>query len=249
MLWSCQAVIEGFVFIWILITLSCQSVTILFLVPVPGSLSLGNDIGTAKSPKTDIPPELKLKKLQIADILKTIFFPISAVLWFVLGYAKICALWVSVSLPIVINKIKWVNTENYRPEQQNSHPYSYMGIHGINIFGQGIQIFLNTFSLILGCQETVLLHKKASFPFIWRLLYIWSWLVSSLSTTQTTFWWWKIILNLSCVSQFWKERRLLIQPKDLNFKTLKCHNSAYIGTETKIDDSILLLMKSSYIFW
>ena len=46
-----------------------------------------------------------------------------------------------------------------------------MGIHGINIFGQGIQIFLNTFSLILGCQETVLLHKKASFPFIWRLLY------------------------------------------------------------------------------
>ena len=47
-----------------------------------------------------------------------------------------------------------------------------MGIHGINIFGQGIQIFLNTFSLILGCQETVLLHKKALFPFIWRLLYI-----------------------------------------------------------------------------
>ena len=47
-----------------------------------------------------------------------------------------------------------------------------MGIHGINIFGQGIQIFLNTFSLILGCQETVLLHKKASFPFIWRLLYM-----------------------------------------------------------------------------
>ena len=47
-----------------------------------------------------------------------------------------------------------------------------MGILGINIFGQGIQIFLNTFSLILGCQETVLLHKKASFPFIWRLLYM-----------------------------------------------------------------------------
>ena len=46
-----------------------------------------------------------------------------------------------------------------------------MGILGINIFGQGIQIFLNTFSIILGCQETVLLHKKASFPFIWRLLY------------------------------------------------------------------------------
>ena len=45
-----------------------------------------------------------------------------------------------------------------------------MGILGINIFGQGIQI-LNTFSIILGCQETMLLHKKASFPFIWRLLY------------------------------------------------------------------------------
>ena len=129
------------------------------------------------------------------------------------------------------------------------HYYSYAGIFGINIFGQGNKIFLITFSIIKGCQETVLLHKKALFPFIWRLLYIWSWLVSSLSTTQTTFWWWKIILNLSCVSQFWKERRLLIQPKDLNFETLKCHNSAYIGTETKIDDSILLLMKSSYIFW
>ena len=46
-----------------------------------------------------------------------------------------------------------------------------MGIQGINIFGQGIQIFLNTFSIIFGCQETVLLHKKALFPFIWRLLY------------------------------------------------------------------------------
>ena len=113
---------------------------------------------------------VKSQKFANCRLIEANFLPISAILWFALGYAKICALWVSVSLPIVINKIKWVNTENYRPEQQNSHPYSYMGILGINIFGQGIQIFLNTFSLILGCQETVLLHKKASFPFIWRLL-------------------------------------------------------------------------------
>ena len=64
------------------------------------------------------------------------------------------------------------NTKNYRPEQQNSNPYSDMGILGINIFGKGIQIFFNTSSTILGCHETMLLHKKASFPFIWRLLYI-----------------------------------------------------------------------------
>ena len=38
-----------------------------------------------------------------------------------------------------------------------------MSILGINIFGQGIQIFLNIFSLILGCQETGLLHKKHCF--------------------------------------------------------------------------------------
>ena len=82
LLWSCRAVIEGFLLIWILITLSCLSVKILYLVPVPGSLSLGNDIGTAKSPEADIPPELKLKNLQIADLLKPIFLPISAILWF-----------------------------------------------------------------------------------------------------------------------------------------------------------------------
>ena len=55
-------------------------VIILFLVPVPGSLSLGNDIGRAKSPEDDIPHELKLKNLQIADLLKPIFLPISAIL-------------------------------------------------------------------------------------------------------------------------------------------------------------------------
>ena len=83
--------IEGFLLIWILITLSCQSVTILILVPVPESVSLGNDIGTAKSPKADIPPELTLKNLQIADLLKPIFLPISATLRFALQYVKICA--------------------------------------------------------------------------------------------------------------------------------------------------------------
>ena len=80
--------------------------------------------------------------MQIADLLKPIFRPISSILWFALGYAKICVLWVSVS---------WTN---------------------INIVGQGIQIFLNTLSKILDYQEKVLLHEKASFPFIWRLLYL-----------------------------------------------------------------------------
>ena len=77
LLWSCQAVIEGFVFIWILITLSCQSVTILFLVQVPGSLFLGNDIGTEKSPEADIPPvkELKNCKLQIYRSQFSFLFP------------------------------------------------------------------------------------------------------------------------------------------------------------------------------
>ena len=129
-LWSCRAVIEGFLLIWILIILSCQSVTILFLVSVPWSLSLG----TAKSLEAAIPHELKLKNLQIADFLKPIFLPISAIIWFALGYAKICTLWVSVSWTIVINKIKCVYTKNYRSEQQNSNPYRDMGILGINIF-------------------------------------------------------------------------------------------------------------------
>ena len=105
---------------------------------------------------------------------------------------------------------------------------------------QRLDIFWN-----LGHQSWIL-NLKQTCPIS---KYVLSWLVSSLSTTQTTFWWGKIILNLSCVSQFWKEGNLLIQPKDLNIKTLKCHNSPYIGTKTKIDDSILLLMKSSYIFW
>ena len=156
--------------IWILITLSCQSVTILFLAPVPGSLSLGNDIGTAKSPEADIPPVLKLKicKLQIYwNQFSFLFLPYYE---FALGYARICSWWVSGSWPIVINKIKCVNTKNYRPEQQNGNPYSYAAIFGINIFGQGNKIFLITFSIIKGCQETLLLHKKALFPFIWCLL-------------------------------------------------------------------------------
>ena len=76
LLWSCWAVIEGFLLTWILITLCCQLVTTSFLVPVPGSLSLGNDIGRAKSPEDDIPHELKLKNLQIADLLKPILLPI-----------------------------------------------------------------------------------------------------------------------------------------------------------------------------
>ena len=104
MLWSCWAVIEGFLLTWILITLCCQFVTTSFLVPVPGSLSLGNAIGRAKSPEDDIPHELKLKNLQIADLLKPIMLPISAILWFALGYAKICVLWVSLNWPLVINK-------------------------------------------------------------------------------------------------------------------------------------------------
>ena len=62
-----------------LITLSCQLVTILFLVPVPGPLFLGNDNGKAKSPEADIPPVLILKILQIANLLKQIFLPISAI--------------------------------------------------------------------------------------------------------------------------------------------------------------------------
>ena len=57
-------------------SLCCQLVTTSFLVPVPGSLSLGNDIGRAKSPEDDIPHELKLKNLQIADLLKPILLPI-----------------------------------------------------------------------------------------------------------------------------------------------------------------------------
>ena len=40
-----------------------------------------------------------------------------------------------------------------------------------NIFGHGIQIFLNTFRIILGCQEIVLLHKRILFHVIWCLLY------------------------------------------------------------------------------
>ena len=114
---------------------------------------------------------VKTQTLQIADLLKPIFLPISAILWIALGYARICVWWVSGSWPIVINKIKCVNTKNYRPEQQNSNPYSDAGIFGINIFGPGIKIFLNTFSIIKGCQTIVLLHKKTSFPYIWRLLY------------------------------------------------------------------------------
>ena len=164
--------------IGIFITLSCWLLTILFLFPVPESVSLRNDIGSAKSPKSDIPSELTLKNLQIADLWKPIFLPISVILRFALQYATICALWESVSWPIVINKNKWVNTKKYKPEQQNSNPYPDMGILGINIFGQGIQIFLNTFTIILGCQESVLVHKKASFPFIWRLLYVlWDYLL------------------------------------------------------------------------
>ena len=37
---------------------------------------LGNDIGRAKSPEDDIPHELKLKNLQITDLLKPILLPI-----------------------------------------------------------------------------------------------------------------------------------------------------------------------------
>ena len=113
---------------------------------------------------------VKTQNLQIADLLKPTFLLISAILWFALGYARICVWWVSGSWPIVINKIKCVNTKNYRPEQQNGNPYSYAAIFGINIFGQGNKIFLITFSIIKGCQETLLLHKKALFPFIWCLL-------------------------------------------------------------------------------
>ena len=94
----------------ILITPSCQLSTILFLVLGPGSHSLGYDIGKAKSTEADIPPELKLKHLQIVDLLKPIFLPISAILWFALEYAKICALWVSLNWPLVINK-SYVSTQ------------------------------------------------------------------------------------------------------------------------------------------
>ena len=77
--------------IWILITLSCQSVTILFLAPVPGSLSLGNDIGMAKSPEADIPPELKLKicKLQISwSQFSFLFLPYYDLHWDMLGFVS-----------------------------------------------------------------------------------------------------------------------------------------------------------------
>ena len=74
------------------------------MVPVPESLSLGNDIGTAKSPETDIPPGLKVKNLQIADELKPISFLF--LLYYDLHWDMLrFALWVSVNLPIVINKI------------------------------------------------------------------------------------------------------------------------------------------------
>ena len=43
-----------------------------------------------QSPKADIPPELRLKNLQIEDLLKQIFLPISAILRFALQYATIC---------------------------------------------------------------------------------------------------------------------------------------------------------------
>ena len=77
--------------IWILKTLSCQSVSILFLVPVPGSLYLGNDIGMAKSPEADIPPELKLKlcKLQIYwSQFSFLFLPYYELHWDMLGFVS-----------------------------------------------------------------------------------------------------------------------------------------------------------------
>ena len=84
---------------------------------------------------------VKTQTLQIADLLKPIFLPISAILWIALGYARICVWWVSGSWPIVINKIKCVNTKNYRPEQQNGNPYSYAAIFGINILAKVTKYF------------------------------------------------------------------------------------------------------------
>ena len=81
--------------------------------------------------------------LQISDLREPIFLPIFAILCFALRYATICALWEFVSWPIVLNKNKWVSTKKYKPEQQDNNPYPDMGILGINIFGQGIQIFLS----------------------------------------------------------------------------------------------------------
>jgi len=58
---------------------------------VPGSLSLGNNIGTAKSPEADIPPELKHKicKLQIYwSQFSFLFLPYYDLLWDMLGFVS-----------------------------------------------------------------------------------------------------------------------------------------------------------------
>ena len=119
---------------------------------------------------------VKTQKFANCRFTEANFTSYFAILWFALGYAKICAFWVSLNWPLVINK-SYVSTQRTIDQSNKTAILIQIWAFLVSIFLAKVSKYpnLNTFSIILGCQETVLLHKKASFPFIWRLLYKMAW--------------------------------------------------------------------------